>query len=140
MKKLIVKLRKWKWVTTLASLLLLTTSAFAQEVQINEDPKITQLTRNWTNANRANPRVEGWRIQIMATTDRQQVEDARSRFRMQYPDVSAVWTHEKPYYKLRVGAFRSKLEALAFLTTMTEYTGAYPAQDAEIHPRDFLEQ
>jgi len=141
MKKLIVKPRKWKgWATLVWLLVLGATAAFAQEVQINEDPKITQLTRNWTNANRANPRVEGWRIQIMATTDRQQVEDARSRFRVQYPNVPAEWTHEKPYYKLRVGAFRSKLEALAFLTTLTGYAGAYPARDAEIHPRDFLEQ
>lgn len=140
MKKQIAWSHQRKGLVILIWLLLLTATTFAQEVQINEDPKITQLTRNWTNANRANPNVVGWRIQIMATTDRQQVEEARSRFRVQYPDVPAVWTHEKPYYKLRVGAFRSKLEALAFLTTMTEYTGAYPAQDAEIHPRDFLEQ
>lgn len=112
----------------------------AQEIQLNEDPKISQLFRNWTNSNRANPRVEGWRIQIMATPDRQQVEDARNRFRIQYPDVPADWTHEKPYYKLRVGAFRSRLEAQAFLATLPEYAGAYPARDANIHPRDFLEQ
>jgi hypothetical protein len=112
----------------------------AQEIQLNEDPKISQLFRNWTNNNRSNPQVEGWRVQIMATTDRIQVEDARNRFRTYYPDVPAEWTHEKPYYKLRVGAFRSKLEAQAFLETLTDYAGAYLAKDANIHPRDFLEQ
>lgn len=112
----------------------------AQEVQLNEDPKISQLFRNWTNGNRSNPKVEGWRIQIMATPDRKQAEDARNRFRTNYPDVPAEWEHEKPYYKLRVGAFRSRLEAQAFLETLTEYAGAYPAKDANIHPRDFLEQ
>lgn len=111
----------------------------AQEVQINEDPAVTQLLRNWTNANRTNPKVEGWRVQIMATTDRQQVEESRNRFRLQHPDVPAEWTHEKPYYKLRVGAFRNKLEALAFIAGLTDYAGAYPARDANIHPRDFLE-
>ena len=112
----------------------------AQEVQLNEDPKVSQLFRNWTNNNRSNPQVEGWRVQIMATTDRKQVEDTRNRFRTYYPDVPAEWTHEKPYYKLRVGAFRSKLEAQAFLETLTDYAGAYLAKDANIHPRDFLEQ
>ena len=111
----------------------------AQEIQINEDPRVTQLLRNWTNANRANPKVEGWRVQIMSTTDRQQVEESRNRFRLQHPDVPAEWTHEKPYYKLRVGAFRNKLEALAFIAVLTDYAGAYPARDANIHPRDFLE-
>lgn len=112
----------------------------AQEIQLNEDPKIAQLFRNWTNSNRANPRVDGWRVQVMATTDRQQVEEARNRFRSQYPDVPADFVHEKPYYKLRVGAFRSRLEAQAFLETLVGYTGAYPAKDSNIHPRDFLEQ
>lgn len=112
---------------------------FAQEIQLNEDPKVTQLFRNWTNNNRANPHIEGWRVQIMASPDRQQVEDARNRFRVQYPDVPAEWTHEKPYYKLRVGAFRNKLEALAFMETLAGYAGAYPSKDANIHPRDFLE-
>jgi hypothetical protein len=113
--------------------------AFAQEIQLNEDPKIAQLWRNWTNSNRANPRIEGWRVQIMATTDRQQVEEARNNFRLQHPDVPAEWTHEKPYYKLRVGAFRNKLEAQAFIASLTDYAGAYPAKDGNIHPRDFLE-
>jgi len=115
------------------------THAFAQEIQLNEDPKITQLFRNWTNNNRANPSIEGWRVQIMATPDRQQVEDARNRFRIQYPEVPAEWMHEKPYYKLRVGAFRNKLEALAFIEALIGYAGAYPSKDANIHPRDFLE-
>lgn len=111
-----------------------------QEIQLNEDPKIAQMFRNWTNNNRANPKVDGWRVQIMATADRQQVEDARTRFRIQYPEVPAEWIHEKPYYKLRVGAFRSRLEAQRFLSTLSGYAGAYPARDANIHPRDFLEQ
>ncbi len=113
--------------------------AVAQEIQLNEDPKITQLQRNWVNANRSTPRIEGWRVQIMASTDRTQVEEGRNRFRQLYPEVAADWIQEKPYYKLRVGAFRSKLEALSFISTMVEYPSAYPAKDANIHPRDFLE-
>lgn len=91
------------------------------------------------NANRSDPRIEGWRVQIMASTDRTQVEEGRNRFRQLYPEVAADWIQEKPYYKLRVGAFRSKLEALAFGSTLVEYPGAYPAKDSNIHPRDFLE-
>lgn len=112
----------------------------AQEVQINEDPKIAQLTKTWTNSNRSNPHIDGWRVQIMASTDRVQVEAGRNRFRTEYPEVSAEWMLEKPYYKLRVGAFRNKQEALAFIAELTGWPGAYPAKDSNIHPRDFLEQ
>ena len=115
------------------------TGALAQEVQINEDPRVSQLCRNWINDNRANPHVEGWRVQIMATPDRQQVEEARNRFRIAHPEVPAEWTQEKPYYKLRVGAFRNKLDAMAFIAVLTDYPGAYPAKDGNIHPRDFID-
>ncbi len=112
----------------------------AQEVQLNEDPKVTQLMKAWVLTNRAEPGIEGWRVQIMASTDRAQVEQGRTRFRTAYPDVSATSVQEQPYYKLRVGAFRTKQEALLFITTLEGWPGAYPAKDANIHPRDFLEQ
>lgn len=112
----------------------------AQEVQLNEDPKVAQVMKTWVNANRAEPRIDGWRVQIMASTDRTQVELSRNRFRTEYPDVSANAVQEQPYYKLRVGAFRTKQEALVFITQLSGWPGAYPAKDANIHPRDFLEQ
>lgn len=115
-------------------------SALAQEIQINEDPKVAALIKTWVNNNRVNPRVEGWRVQVMAGTDRQQVEDGRNRFRTLYPDIPADWVHEPPYYKLRVGAFRSKQEALIFIAGLADFPGSYPARDNGIHPRDFLEQ
>lgn len=120
--------------------LLNTCQVWSQEVQINEDPKVSGLVKTWTNNNRVSPQISGWRVQIMASSDRIQVESARERFRIEYPEVPADWTLEKPYYKLRVGAFRSKQEALAFITELTGWPGAYPAKDANIHPRDFLEQ
>ncbi len=111
----------------------------AQEVQINEPPQITAMMRNWANANRTNPKVEGWRIQIMASTDRQQIEEGKLHFKHMHPEIPADWIHEKPYYKLRVGAFRSEREAYNFIPKLSGFPGAYPARDAAIHPRDFLD-
>jgi hypothetical protein len=129
---------KYCWILLL--MLAAARQSAAQEIQLNEDPKIAQLLRNWTNENRATPSVEGWRVQVTASTDREQVEQSRTRFRLEYPDVPAVLFPEKPYYKLRVGAFRTKQEALAFIATLSNWPGAYPAKDPSIHPRDFLEQ
>lgn len=112
----------------------------AQEVQIHEEPKVAHLMQNWVNNNRSEPSVEGWRAQIMASTDRAQVEQGRNRFRTEYPEVSATSVQEQPYYKLRAGAFRTKQEALAFISTLSGWSGAYPIKDGNIHPRDFLEQ
>lgn len=114
--------------------------AAAQAIQINEEPAVTQLVNTWVSANRSEPRVDGWRVQIMASTDRVQVEQGRNRFRLEYPEVAANWVQEQPYYKLRVGAFRTKQEALFFIASLSGWAGAYPVKDANIHPRDFLEQ
>jgi hypothetical protein len=115
-------------------------TAFAQEIQLNETPKVSQIMSAWVAANRAEPRVEGWRVQIAASTDRAQIEQNRNRFRTEYPEVAANAVQEEPYYKLRVGAFRSKQEALAFIAVLADWPGAYPVKDSKIHPRDFLEQ
>jgi hypothetical protein len=131
--------------TKKTGLILLIAIAFfqtlgAQEIQLNEDPKVAQVVKSWVNSNRVTPGIEGWRVQIMASTDRIQVEQGRTRFRTEYPEVIANWVQEQPYYKLRVGAFRTKQEALAFIAQLSGWPGAYPAKDANIHPRDFLEQ
>lgn len=112
----------------------------AQEIQLNEDPKVTQVMNAWVSANRSQPGIDGWRIQIMASTDRIKVEQGRTRFRTEYPEVAANMVQEQPYYKLRVGAFRTKQEALTFISSLSGWPGAYPAKDPNIHPRDFLEQ
>ncbi|MCC7465616.1 MAG: SPOR domain-containing protein [Saprospiraceae bacterium] len=112
----------------------------SQEVQIQEEPRVSEMIRLWTAANRANPRMEGWRVQIMASTDRKQVEEGRNKFRLEYPEVSATVVQEQPYYKLRIGAFRSRQEAMAFIQQLEGWPGAYPAKDTNIHPRDFMEQ
>lgn len=129
-----------KFTFSLFFLLVVCQISGAQEVQLNETPEIAELYKSWTNQNRSTPQVEGWRAQIMASTDRTQIEAGRVRFRNLYPEVPAEMIHEKPYYKLKVGAFKSRLEALAFISTLTEFTGAYPAKDSQIHPRDFLQR
>ena len=115
-------------------------SAYTQEIQVNADPAIEQLFKTWINLNRSNPHIQGWRIQIFSSTDRQQVDSGKAQFLNTYPNITADWVHEKPYYKLRVGAFRTRQEAMSFLAEIKDsYPGAYPAKDPNIHPRDFLE-
>lgn len=114
-------------------------TGFAQRVEINADPAIEQLMRTWTAQNRSNPRMAGWRVQIASSTDRQRIESTRTQFLALYPSVPADWVHERPYYKLRVGAFGTRQEAMAFLMQIRHsYPDAYPTRDPNIHPKDFI--
>lgn len=121
------------------ALLLAACSCLAQQVLINEPPGVSGLMEQWVRTNRANAKVEGWRVQLVSSTDRTRVEAEKVRFLRLHPDVPADWVHEKPYYKLRAGAFHTRLEAAAFLQTLhDDFPGAYPARDRNIHPRDFI--
>lgn len=111
----------------------------AQEIQVNEGPEIGDMVRTWVESNRKKPKIEGWRVQILSTTDRQQVESAKQRATSEFPDQYVDWVNEKPYYKLRVGACRTRTEAMGLVSIVKDfYPGAYPTKDANIHPRDFL--
>ena len=111
----------------------------AQNINIEEDPVITQMLEHFTNVNKSKEYVEGWRVQILATTDRQKLENTRTAFNYRYPSITSNWSHSKPYYKLRAGAFSSKLETLRLLYLLkSEYPGAYLVKDNKIKPEELV--
>lgn len=127
----------------LLSLLLLLSVyqiAFSQgQVTENPEPAVQRLIELFTNQNRTQATIKGWRIQILATSDRQRVENALHQFRQFYPNLPADWIHAKPYYKLRAGAFLTRNEALATLYVIKrDYAAAYLTQDSLIKPEELL--
>ena len=116
-----------------------TTVAAAQNIQIKEDPLIAQMMSKFIEANKAQQTVEGWRIEILATTNRQEMESAMQTFKYRYPDLSVNWFHDSPYFKLSVGAFASKIEATRMLHILKkDYPGAYRILDNKMKPEELL--
>jgi SPOR domain len=111
-------------------------------ITINEEPPISRMMEIYasgikTNAP-TNPNtggqpaqiVDGFRIQLMATTDRRKVDDTQAQFGSLYPGVFSTWSQAKPYYRVRVGAFPSRTEASNFLTKIKkDYPDAYIVPD-----------
>ncbi|MEM9917799.1 MAG: SPOR domain-containing protein [Bacteroidota bacterium] len=125
----------------LCLLLVVATVSFskAQAVVVKEDPQISRMMERMIEINRNQNQVEGWRIQILATTDRRKMEDAKSRFLANYPQLAVNWIHAKPFYKLRAGAFTSRLDAIRLLHELKrDYPSAYPAKDNNIEPRELI--
>lgn len=103
------------------------------------DPAVASLMKRFVDSNKSTKTVSGWRIQIMASTDRQRVEEALLKFQSLYPNVTADWVQSKPYYKLRAGAFTSKKEAIALQYQIkADYPTAYPVPDNEIKPEELI--
>ena len=114
-------------------------SLAAQSIQVKADPAITQMEARFVESNRATPATTGWRVQILATTDRQQLDVVRQNFQYRYPNVSVDWVHSKPYYKLRAGAFATKLEAMRLKYILQrDFDGLYLVRDDNIQRSDLL--
>ncbi len=56
---------------------------------------------------------QGWRVQIYSGNGAG-ANNARFDFLAKYPDVEVYSFYDRPYYKVRVGNFKSKSEAQAF--------------------------
>jgi hypothetical protein len=117
--------------------LLVNLNIFAQKVKIQEDPIISNMMSKFAEFNKQKKTTTGWRIQIASTTDRRQMEETVKNFERNFPDVPLTWIHAKPYYQVRVGAYKNKIESLRLLNTVkVDYPTAYPVQDNTIKEAD----
>ncbi len=110
-----------------------TQSATAQNIAVEEEYSVSRMMARFGELNKMQSTVPGWRIQLVATTDRRKMEATKDEFMKKYPDISIDWQHAKPYYRLRAGAFKTKLEAMRVLDRLKrDYPSAFPAKDANI--------
>ncbi len=133
-----------KKILMLRRILLLFAAGFtlglnAQNIQIKEDPIIGQMMDRFTAINKATTTIEGWRVQVLATPDRQQLESARQVFQYKYPNIPIDWVHANPWYKLYAGAFATKLDAMRLQYLLKrDYPSAYLVRDNTVRPVDLI--
>jgi len=122
-----------------AFLLLIAAALPAQNLNVNEESDVQQVMKHYQKINKQQQYIDGWRVMILSTTDRQMMESVRSSFKQRYPYLSVTWVHNPPYFKLRAGAFQQKLEALRLQHALRDYyPGAYPARDNKIRPEEII--
>ena len=94
-------------------LLYSTLGSFSLQGQvIIESDEVSALIKSYALSNKQSDYINGWRIQIIATTDRLALENTKIKFQQSYPDIPLQVIHNRPYYHLRIGAFFDKKEAV----------------------------
>ncbi|MBK9255808.1 MAG: hypothetical protein IPM42_10000 [Saprospiraceae bacterium] len=97
-------------------LIISTTTVFSQSnISIKTSPFVTGMMERFIDNGKRNEQVRSWRIQIITTDDRREMEQARTKFSSMYPGISMDWKHEAPYYQVRVGAYENKIKMMPFL-------------------------
>jgi len=106
-------------------------------VQIITDPRIERLAGEYSEIAGQIHSVDGFRIQIFFDSgnfSKRNASQAREEFIRRFPGVEAYITFREPYYRVRVGDFRTKLEADGFRKKLLRhYPHAFTVND-QINP------
>jgi hypothetical protein len=103
-----------KNIITIYLVCISTLSTFAQKnIKIIKDDKIDILVREQSNIipPATVPQITGYRIQLFFDSDKKMVDNARLKFIESFPKVETYVTYNAPNYLLKVGNFRTHLEA-----------------------------
>jgi hypothetical protein len=84
-----------------------------KEIEIIKDSRIDLLVKKQGEIipPATVPQITGYRIQLFFDTEKKAVDDARAKFISMYPKVDTYLIYNAPNYFLKVGNFRTHLEA-----------------------------
>ena len=109
--------------------LLSYTQAQEGNLKIIQDDKVEWLLNQYKLVNEKNDKIEGYRVQIYSDSgsgSKLRTEKVKKEFDDEYPDIGSYLIYEEPYFKLRVGNFRTRLDARRFLEKISaEYDYAF---------------
>ncbi len=107
------------------------------EVTIIKDSRINQLEEQYLKYAANQNRLDGFRVQIFFDSGNQSKRNAsstRERFLQRYPSTNAYIDFKEPFFRVRVGDFRTRLEAEGFKQIISgDYPNAFTVND-KINP------
>lgn len=99
------------------------------KVELVHDYKIKELLNKHVLINAETP-VKGYRIKIHFGADKNKAKEIKTKFITIFPDVPAYEKYDQPNFNIRVGDFRTKLEAYKFLKEVQiEFPSEFLVQD-----------
>jgi len=110
------------------------TLLYAQKnVSYNMESGINFVEQQYLDAWKKVKKIDGFRIQITSfagVNSRNLIENAAEQFSQQFPNIPCSISFEQPNFRLRVGNFRTKLEAYKALQEIAPFfSGAFVLKD-----------
>lgn len=138
MRKEMMKREKRKLLFVVVLVFMMTGTLFAQDSlqavrgDFIGDARIDTLIQLHKLQNKKFPVIPGFRIQIYKESGNTALDKAlaiRDKFEKKY-DIPAYITFNEPYYRVRVGDFKTRLEAIRFLDKIKrDYPLAWEIKD-----------
>jgi hypothetical protein len=101
--------------------------------EIIQDPRVDILMHKHVQINQAVKTIDGFRIQVFSDSgnnSKTRAQAAHDEFQSKYPGTGVYLTFKSPNYKVRIGDFRTKLDAQRFLNDISaDYPNAFIISD-----------
>lgn len=88
---------------------------FLTDLEIEQDERLVKMLKWHIESNNKRNGINGYRVEIFFSSDldaREMAENKKAEFLSEYPDYPAVVKYVAPNFRVRVGNFRTKNEAL----------------------------
>lgn len=115
-----------------------------QQLPVTQDARIDTLLQRHIAVNRKANGTEGFRLEIFFSSGNRARETAmnvKTEFLKKYPDEQAYMIFQSPDFKVRVGNFRTKSEALALQRRIKKsYPNAFIVKDIIQFPKLYTDK
>lgn len=99
-------------------------------VSIVKDHRLDSIVSVHRSINAERQSIPGYRVQIFFGSERKKANDIKSEFLKKYPAVDTYLIYQQPNYKIRVGNFRTRLEAYDFYRKLpVEFSSSFVVKD-----------
>ena len=106
------------------------------KVEFVQSDKIKELEAKHILINEK-ARIKGYRVKIHFGADKAKAKEIKAQFIAKYPDIPAYEKYDQPNFNIRVGDFRTKLEAYKFLKQVqVDFPAAFLVQDDIEFPKN----
>ncbi len=110
-----------------------TPSKFNGNIMIFQDSRVDTIMKKHIEYNLYKNNIEGYRVQIFFDAGNNSLSKATEvaeDFQLLYPGDTAYISFSEPYYKVRVGDFRTRMDAEGFLRNIVDdYPNAFVIMD-----------
>jgi hypothetical protein len=107
-----------------------TAKSGSDKINIIRSRSIDSLVNRHKSLNEQKKTVPGYRIQIYFGSQRTKANETKASFMQKYPDYNAYIIYQQPNFKIRVGDFRTRLEAYRLYKELqAEYESAFIIRD-----------
>lgn len=128
----------WKYFILGLFILILSNNSLAQDSFIKQDSRIDSLILFHQLINKTDSLIPGYRVQIFFESGNFSKDLAittAERFSEKHPNIRYYLSFSEPYYRIRVGDFRTLIEAKGFLRKIiSEYPSAFEVKDMIYFP------